>query len=211
MTSKIASKPPKKDSKMEDTTEYLSIKLAAASKTGQRASGQIHYRILTDSTHTELFLMLVGNDGAGYYSKERVAFSELEHCLSTLNEKAFPSKVFQPAYVSRSINNSGFACCCLRAEGLLKPVPDKVHLHQLSGDWKAFKAEMLKLPVEAFTTPSAAMKETENIPDSPQPIDQDATMSTNQSDDLNDPIALLTSKKQRRLPETKHQHPSSGE
>jgi hypothetical protein len=214
MTSKTKSKPATNTTEVVATPEYLCLKLATAHKSGQRADGQMQYRILANSVLTELFIMIVGNDGSGYYSKEAVPFSKIEHCLSTVaGQKTFPSKVFLPAFVGRSANNPGFLAAILRAEGLLKPVPEKANLHQLASDWQVWKTGTLKLPNEPFTAPTTSNISNEILPVHTQPNASITTMTTNQDDaysedDANDPIARLTSRKLRKPPGDKYQHPS---
>lgn len=50
----------------ETHPSYLSLKLAKAKKTGQRATGEITYRVLCDPRKTLLALTIVGNEGGGY-------------------------------------------------------------------------------------------------------------------------------------------------
>jgi hypothetical protein len=58
--------------------KYLSLKSAKASKIGQRSHGDIHYRILTDQSLKQLYIIITGNDDDGYYSKEIVPFEKVE-------------------------------------------------------------------------------------------------------------------------------------
>ncbi|MGZ4993183.1 MAG: hypothetical protein ACXV79_03385 [Methylobacter sp.] len=135
-----------------DTNTYFSLKFASCPKAGQRSSGKIDYRLLTDSERSELYLTIVGNDGAGYFSREIVALNNIERCLASVPaEQSFPAKVLQPAFLSRSVNNAGFLLAVLKAEGLVIPVADKVHLHRRSGaDWKHWQQELLKQNGEPF-------------------------------------------------------------
>ncbi|MGZ8918668.1 MAG: hypothetical protein ACXW0T_10630 [Methylobacter sp.] len=144
-------KPAKNLTGSEPTTEsntqtYLSLKTGKASKTGQRSHGQIHYRILTDSTHQQLYISITGNDGGGYYSKEIVPFDKVEQCLEGFNtHKPLSSKLFQPAFIGQSSNNAGFLAAILRAENLLAPVPSSIHQHAIKGDWQDWKKSLLAL------------------------------------------------------------------
>lgn len=128
------------------TPSYLSLKSAKASKNGQRSHGQIHYRILTDTEQQNLFITITGNDGGGYYSKEIVAFENVERCLEGLTaDKPLSSKVFQTAFTGQSSNNAGFLAAILRAENLLAPVADDKHHHALQSNWAEWKQAMLAL------------------------------------------------------------------
>lgn len=103
-------------------TRYLSLKTGVAYKTGPRSDGQIHYRVLTDSEHQHLYFTITGNDGGGYYSKEIIPLSNIEHCLAGLPIGAeISAKVFANAFVGKSSNNSGFLAAILRAERLFPP------------------------------------------------------------------------------------------
>ncbi len=66
-------------------THFLSLKLAKAHKNGARSHGYLLYRVLTDLQHEQLFITLVGNDGAGCYSREVIPLSKIEHCLQGVN------------------------------------------------------------------------------------------------------------------------------
>jgi hypothetical protein len=128
------------------TEPYLSLKLAKATKSGARSQGYVHYRILTDVNHSQLFLTFVANDSSGCFSREIVPFERVETALQGLEaSKPIASKLFQPCFVSKSQNNAGFLIALLRSEGLLKTIPDAAHQHALAGDWPAWKTAMLAL------------------------------------------------------------------
>lgn len=154
-----------------DTQTYLSLKFASCPKAGQRSSGKIDYRLLTDSERTEVYLTLVGNDGAGYFSREIVAFNTIERCLASVPaQQPFPAKTLQPAFLSRSVNNAGFLLAVLKAEGLVIAVADKVHLHRRSGaDWTQWQQEQLKQNGEPF--PAEPNAESQTFTHGQQPVD----------------------------------------
>ncbi|ASF48403.1 hypothetical protein [Methylovulum psychrotolerans] len=129
---------------------YLSLKKGKANKTGQRSHGQIHYRLLTDAGMQALYVIITGNDGGGYHSKEIVPFVNVEQCLEGFNtDKPLSSKLFQPAFVGQSTNNAGFLAAILRAENLLAAVPESPHHHALQADWDGWKASTLALADKA--------------------------------------------------------------
>lgn len=203
MTTTTSTHHPNKNAGELHPAEYLSLKLARAAKSGQRAHGVMHYRILTDHQHKELFLMMVDNEGSGYFSREVVPFGKVEHCLTAaVNPKAMPATAFRAAFIGKSANNPGFLVAILRAEGLLSAVPGKVHLHQISGDWHVWKTELLKRPAEPFLAENPLSTHLEDVyPD-----------TENDPNDPNKPIArLITGKKPRKLPEDKPQHPRDEE
>lgn len=132
------------------TASYLSLKTGQANKTGQRSHGQIHYRILTNTERHSLFITITGNDGGGYYSKEIIAFENVERCLEGLEtEKPLSSKIFQAAFTGQSSNNAGFLAAILRAEHLLAPVADDKHHHALQPNWAEWKTNLLALADKA--------------------------------------------------------------
>lgn len=137
------------------TLNCLSLKLATARKTSQRATGEITYRVLCDERRERLFITIVSNDGGGYFSKEIVPFDGIEQCLAAYADgKPLPAKVLRDAFVGKSVNNAGFLAAILRAEGLLSGVPDAVHQHQLAGNWSDWKEAMLHADGEPYVPPT---------------------------------------------------------
>ena len=139
---------------MTAETTYFSLKIAQAAKTGQRSTGQITYRILTDELHQELFITIVDNKGGGWFSNEIVPLKKIEQLLEHYDLlKALPSKTFTKAFVSQSVNNAGFLAAVLRAEELLYPAPEAPRLHLISAEWDDWKAIMLSEPGEIYVPP----------------------------------------------------------
>lgn len=137
---------------MTDTTQYLCLKVGQAAKTGERSTGQITYRVLSDTDRQSLFLTLTGNDGGGWFSDEIVPLSRIEEVLDTLPDRSqsFPSKILRPAFVSKSVNNAGFLGALLRAERLLAAAPEDKQQHVLTDAWSDWKAAMLSLDGEPY-------------------------------------------------------------
>jgi len=134
----------------ESNQEFLSLKAGKANKTGKCSQGYIHYRVLTDPSFQQLYITIVGNDGGGCYSKEIVPFDKVERCLqSNATGKPITSKLFQQAFVSKSVNNAGFMAAILRAENILLAVPDAPHQHALNPNWEAWKADLQALIPQA--------------------------------------------------------------
>ena len=144
----------------QETKTYLSLKLATAHKASLRATGDITYRVLCDEKRHELFIAIVSNDGGGYFSREMIPYAAVEKCLANFNDgQPLPSKVLRDAFVGKSANNAGFLAAILRAEGLLAPVPDAAHKHQVIGDWAGRKVAMLSADGEIYvpeTKPDAS-------------------------------------------------------
>lgn len=132
---------------------YLAVKTETAQKLGRNGGG-ITYKVLTDPERQRLFLTIATNDGGGYYSREIVAFDAVEACLPADQTQPLAAKAFASAFVGKSSNNPGFLAAILRAEGLLAGVEGKPHLHQVVGEWEAWKRSVLTLPGESYA-PSA--------------------------------------------------------
>jgi hypothetical protein len=129
---------------------YLSLKLGKAAKAGARSQGTIHYRLLTDTEHRQLYITLVANDSSGCFSREIVPFARIDECLNGIDvNKPITSKLFQSCFISRSQNNAGFLAAVLREEHLLKAVPESAHQHALAPDWPSWKTAMLALADQA--------------------------------------------------------------
>ena len=135
-----------------ETPSYLKLKSADAAKLG-RNGGSISYLILTDVDRQQLFISIIGNDSGGYFSNEIARFDGIEACLPDDRDAPFPAKALTKAFVSRSSNQPSFCAALLRAEGLTAPVDGKPHLHQIAGDWTAWKAAMLALPGDPYVPP----------------------------------------------------------
>lgn len=132
-----------------ETTQYLKLKSAEAQKLG-RNGGSISYLILTDTDFQLLYVSIVANDSGGFFSTEVAPFEKIEACLPADRTQPFAAKALIPAFVSRSANQPSFCAAMLRAEGLTEAVDGKPHLHQIAGDWAAWKAAMLALPSEPY-------------------------------------------------------------
>lgn len=134
---------------------YISLKLATARKTSQRATGEVTYRVLCDEQRERLFIAIVSNDRGGYFSKEIIPIDGVEPCLVPFADgRPLPARVLRDAFVGKSVNNAGFLAAILRAEGLLSSVPDAVHQHRLAGNWPDWKASMLCADGEPYVPPT---------------------------------------------------------
>ncbi|WP_228893771.1 hypothetical protein [Pseudoduganella aquatica] len=120
------------------------LKTAKASKVSKYAEGSIEYQVIADVDRTTLLIAITGNQGGGYFSRERVPFPKIEACVSKCDVSTpFPSRALKDAFVGRSSNNAGFIVAILRSEGLLGPAPDAETQHIITGDWAAWKKTML--------------------------------------------------------------------
>lgn len=144
------------------TPQYLKLKSAEAQKLG-RNGGSITYAILTDTDFQQLYVSIIANDSGGYFSTEIAPFEKIEACLPADRNQPFAAKALIPAFVSRSANQPSFCAALLRAEGLTAAVDGKPHLHQIAGDWAAWKAVMLALPSVVYVPPAKAAAVTSAI------------------------------------------------
>lgn len=125
---------------------YLHLATLTAPKTSLNAQGGIVYALLKDEAATEVFFTLLENQGgSGYFGREIISFAHIAACLSGADlTQPLPAKRFLKAFcASKSVNNCGFLCACLRHQGLLKPAPDASHQHVIGEDWDGWKAQML--------------------------------------------------------------------
>lgn len=144
---------------MSNTPIYLHLATLTAPKTSLNAQGGIVYAVLKDEASTEVFLTLLENQGgSGYFGREIIPFANIEACLTGADLKqTIPAKRFLKAFTaSRSVNNGGFLCACLRHQGLLKAAPESPQQHVIGDDWAAWKAKMLETQSdEVFISPDA--------------------------------------------------------
>lgn len=142
--------------------QYIKLKSAEAQKLG-RNGGSITYLILTDISRQRLYVSIVANDSGGFFSTEIAAFDGIEACLPADHAQPFAAKALIPAFVSRSSNQPSFCAALLRAEGLTTVVDGKPQLHQVAGDWSAWKAAILALPGEPYVPPIKAAAATSTM------------------------------------------------
>lgn len=132
---------------MSTTPIYLHLSTQTAPKTSLNAQGGIVYALLKDEASTEVFFILLENQGgSGYFGREIIPFANIAACLTDADLKQIiPAKRFLKAFsASKSVNNGGFLTACLRHQGLLKPAPESPQQHVIGDDWEAWKATMLK-------------------------------------------------------------------
>lgn len=136
-------------------TAYILLRSAHARKVGQRATGMIQYDLLCDVQRTSVFIRLSGNEGGGYFSREKIDFDKALECVANISsDRPLPSKVFASAFVGKSSNNAGFLAAVLREEQLLDAAPGTDFQHVASGDWSAWKVEILKLEGTPLVEPA---------------------------------------------------------
>jgi hypothetical protein len=152
---------------MSNAPICLHLHTLTAPKTSQNAQGGIVYAILKDEASTEVFITLLENQGgSGYFGREIIPFANITASLNGVDLKqTIPAKRFLKAFsASRSVNNGGFLCACLRHQGLLKPAPEAGHQHVIGDDWEAWKAKMLKTESDEVFISAEAEKPTKAEP-----------------------------------------------
>src|SRR5471032_51719 len=123
------------------------LRAGTAKKVSKYGDGSITYQVLADADRAAIYIAITGNNGGGYFSRERVPFDAIEACLTKCDSsKGFPSKTFKPAFVGRSSNNAGFLVAVLRAEDLLCQAPEVEAKHAVASDWAAWKKAVLAEP-----------------------------------------------------------------
>ncbi len=144
---------------MSNAPIYLHLHTLTAPKTSLNAQGGIVYAILKDEASTEVFFTLLENQGgSGYFGREIIPFANIAACLNGADLKlTIPAKRFLKAFsASRSVNNGGFLCACLRHQGLLKPAPESPQLHVIGDDWAVWKTKMMETQSDKiFISPDA--------------------------------------------------------
>lgn len=146
---------------MSNTPVYLHLATLTAPKTSLNAQGGIVYAVLKDEASTEIFLTLLENQGgSGYFGREIISFANISVCLSGVDIKqTIPAKRFLKAFTSsRSVNNGGFLCACLRHQGLLKSAPESPQQHVIGDSWDDWKAKMLATHSDGVFIPQDADK-----------------------------------------------------
>lgn len=129
------------------TLSFWLLRTGTAKKVSKYGEGSITYQVLADSDRTAIYIAITGNNGGGYFSRERVPFDAIEACLNKCDpSKSFPSKTFQPAFVGRSSNNAGFLVAVLRAEDLLCQASAVEAKHAVASDWTAWRKAVLAEP-----------------------------------------------------------------
>lgn len=158
---------------------YLSLKQSWAEKVGPRARGRIGYRVLSDITRQEIYLVLVANEDKGWFSPEIIPFSRIETIVESHHGLNTPmlSRLFRSAFSSRSTNNAGFLAAVLRAEGLLTAVSSASNQHRVNGDWTLWRSMMNELSGEPYTYADFAELNTEIVPGKDDIADEQAVDS----------------------------------
>ncbi|NMG32535.1 hypothetical protein [Aromatoleum evansii] len=127
-------------------TPYVRLRREHAMKLGARAIGGVTYELLANDARDRLFITIVGNDGAGCWSREVVPLSDVEEVVALTGRDPFPTRRLAGAFVGRSVNNPGFLAAALAREGLVQPAPSVKHHLIAVGDWAEWRRAVLAIP-----------------------------------------------------------------
>ena len=118
------------------TTAITILKTATAKKLNPKLDDELEYQVaLIDD---ELNMRISSNPSGGFFSKEWLSLSTIEHYFNehVKVDTDFKSNVLKPLFEQGlSTNNARFLCACLRAEELLSVSEKNVFLHQFTGDF----------------------------------------------------------------------------
>lgn len=148
-------------------TPYLRLRRAHARKLGARAIGGVTYELLANVERDQLFISIVGNDGAGCWSREVVPVRDVEAAITIGGSDPFPTRRLASAFTGRSVNNAGFLAAALAHEGLIQPASYVRHHLVFVGDWDAWRRDALAVEGEPVLVPpivSASALATEPAP-----------------------------------------------
>jgi len=107
-------------------------------------SATLTYHIGLDDS-SALCWRIHANSGNGMFSREWVAFKDIQQALDTWSkDHPIVSMALYPLFSGKSVNTPSFLLASLVNEGILQQVPGKKRHYQL-GDVKSFLAEMDKL------------------------------------------------------------------
>lgn len=166
-------------------TPYLRLHTDHAPKLAARAMGGVTYEVLSNPEKTQLFIIVVANDGGGNWNREVVSLQEIEKALKGQDKAPFPSRIFRGVFRGRSSNNAGFLAAVLAKEGLLAPAPEVKHKLALAGDWAAWQSGLLSKSGESIlippVLPEAATKAPAKAPGG-KPIEASATPAVTRKD-----------------------------
>lgn len=134
-----------------ENPELISLKLGQAEKNGKNARGLLSYRVVCDGDRQDISLVLVGNEGGGWFSPELVPLARIEGMLEAEGEDTLiPVNALRAVFVSRSANNAGFLAAVMVAEGLLELAEGSPRRYIRSDSWDEWKLVMLSEEGESF-------------------------------------------------------------
>lgn len=146
---------------MSPTKITTSVPLLVLEKTcpkiSERASGLLSYRICMTEDASGVFLTIVHNETAGYFSREYVPLSKVETVIADAMSTAtsFPASRLKAAFEGKSINNASFLAAILRNEGLITASPEHPLLNVPGTTVSTWKEGIAALP-RTVIAPSAS-------------------------------------------------------
>lgn len=117
-------------------------------------SSAITYAVLADPDHSHVHLLITSAEGGGNFNRELVCIDALEAAIDAAPaSKPFGSKLLKSAYRGKSNNNAPYACAALIAQGLLAKSAEMKFGLVKSGDWEAWKLQMMSQVGEPYLFP----------------------------------------------------------
>ena len=115
---------------ISDPLESISIlKKASCPTLSGKSTLTYHIGCTADS---EIYFRIHANDGGGFFSREWVAWKEIQHHLEKVPKTTpITSVVLHRLFKGKSVNTPAFLLAVLKHEGLLRPLKGKKRSHEL--------------------------------------------------------------------------------
>ena len=104
----------------------------------------------------ELHVRIATSTGAGVFSRDWVAWDDLQRVLEKNAPRPITSHTLAPIFRGLSVNTAGFLLAALRSEGLVRPMQDRRRCYELQ-DATAFFAGLQSLMGPASTAAKKAL------------------------------------------------------
>jgi len=117
----------------------------------------------------ELHVRIAKSTGTGAFSKDWIAWDQLQRVLEKNATRPITSHTLTPLFRGLSVNTAGFLLAALKHEGLVRAMEDKPRCYELQ-DAAAFFAELQTLMGPAAGAPKKTLqKPTAPAPKKPPP------------------------------------------
>lgn len=180
-------------------TPYVRLRREHARKLGPRAIGGVTYELLANPARDALFITIVGNDGAGCWSREVVPVRDVEAAITIGGSDPFPTRRLSSAFTGRSVNNAGFLAAALAHEGLIQPASYVRHHLVFVGDWDAWRRDALAVEGEPVLAPPVAAASTSAAEPAPtEASEAEAARATEPASGDTEVVSLRQRRGQRR-------------
>lgn len=107
--------------KQENAEQVRIVFKGQCKKLTARGVGLLAYELGTGVNSDACFIRISGNETSGTCSFEWIKLETIENLLKQRPEsdKPFNAKLFQKAFISRSVNNHGYLAAVLKSEGVI--------------------------------------------------------------------------------------------